>query len=133
MFTGGVCGSTALFGQRPIEVATVPDLVKQVLDQGADVNARDNQGSTALISAVEFGNPAVVKILLDRGADPEARGRYNYTALMCAKLLGRAQIVNLLAAREQSARLKPATAKNATGGIANDDDHIADAAARTKT
>ena len=43
-----------------------------LLDNGAKVNARNGDGSTALHSAAFMGRPEVVRLLLDRGADADA-------------------------------------------------------------
>ena len=48
------------------------ELVKHLLSKGADLNARDKEGATALNRAVEQGNVEVVRILLENGADIEA-------------------------------------------------------------
>lgn len=50
------------------------EVVRYLLDQGADVNAREQFGDTALIEAVFNGQSAAVKELLFRGADPNAIG-----------------------------------------------------------
>ena len=47
-------------------------LLKHVLSKGADVDARDQEGATALNRAVEQDDLEVVKILLENGADIEA-------------------------------------------------------------
>lgn len=44
-------------------------VVRYLLDEGADVNARENRGSTALIEAAYNGHTDVIKELLLRGAD----------------------------------------------------------------
>jgi ankyrin repeat protein len=48
------------------------DVVRYLLDQGADVNARDDRGRTALIEATFYGNAGVIKELVLRGADINA-------------------------------------------------------------
>jgi ankyrin repeat protein len=58
------------------------ELVKTLLDKGADVNARDNRGKTALMSAVWGGDLKVVQLLLDWGADANAKTIGGRTALM---------------------------------------------------
>ena len=45
------------------------DAVRYLLDQGADVNARDARGRTALTEAAFYGNASVMKELILRGAD----------------------------------------------------------------
>ena len=46
--------------------------VRYLLDQGADVNARDNSGHNALAEATYFAQVPVIKELLARGADINA-------------------------------------------------------------
>jgi ankyrin repeat protein len=46
--------------------------VRYLLDQGADVNARDNAGNTALAEATYFAQIPVIKELLARGANINA-------------------------------------------------------------
>ncbi len=54
------------------------DTVKKMLDAGADVNAVDEYGQTALMLAAEslklYGKNKIVKILLERGADISIKG-----------------------------------------------------------
>ncbi len=45
------------------------EAVRYLLDQGADVNARDSRGRTALTEAAFYGNASVMKELILRGAD----------------------------------------------------------------
>jgi hypothetical protein len=45
------------------------EVVRYLLDQGADVNAREKLGDTALTEATYYGRAAIVKELLFRGAD----------------------------------------------------------------
>ena len=49
------------------------ELARGLLDLGAVVDARDNDGWDALMYALHHGHPAVVTLLLDRGADPCSR------------------------------------------------------------
>ena len=46
---------------------------KWLLDNGAEVNALNADGSTALHSAAFMGQAEVVRLMLERGADPNAR------------------------------------------------------------
>jgi len=54
-------------GEEPEAV----EAVKMLLDLGADVNAVDNNGDTAMNGAAYNNYPLVVKLLAERGADPQ--------------------------------------------------------------
>lgn len=72
--------------------------VRASLDQGANVNAKDEDksGYTALMSAAMNGLTDVAKVLLDKGADVNIKDNYGGTALEYAALFGNADIVKLL-------------------------------------
>jgi ankyrin repeat protein len=57
---------------------------KLLLDKGAEVSARDEEGATPLIEAAGFGHVAIARILIERGADLEARTKNGSTALLAA-------------------------------------------------
>lgn len=48
-------------------------LVQELLDNGADVNARDKYTETALVEACRNGKVEIVRLLLQRGADVKAK------------------------------------------------------------
>jgi ankyrin repeat protein len=50
------------------------DVVRYLLDEGANVNARESSGSTPLAEAAYYGHVDVIKELLLRGADINAIG-----------------------------------------------------------
>ena len=72
------------------------DLIQILLERDADVNSRDNHGSTPLLLASEFGNPDVVQLLLDHNANMYLRDADGDTPLHCAALGGRLEVVRLL-------------------------------------
>jgi len=43
--------------------------VRLLLEQGADINARDRYGQTALMNAAHTGQLALVRLLIEKGAD----------------------------------------------------------------
>ena len=79
-----------------VEAAFRGDLatVEALLDQGADLEARDADGDTALIKA--FDHRPIVQCLVSRGADLNAQGKYGDTALMWASGQGSPAVVQFL-------------------------------------
>ena len=71
-------------------------LVQELLEKGADINAHDPNGKTALIVAVERGDLAVVKLLLRKGADTNAVDRDGNTALVRAYKRDALEIIEFL-------------------------------------
>ena len=67
-----------------------------LLAGGADVNAKDPDGWTALISACREGHSKVVKELLEAGADVQVKDKNGWTPLMWAAASGHHNIVDLL-------------------------------------
>ena len=72
------------------------DEVLMLLKMGADVNARDEDGKTALHNASQSGYTEIVRLLLDNGADVNAKDNYGRTALHNASESGYTEIVRLL-------------------------------------
>ncbi|MGB8848069.1 MAG: ankyrin repeat domain-containing protein, partial [Terracidiphilus sp.] len=66
-----------------IQAATNGDTaaVQQLLNKGADIEAKDAYGETALFEAARNGNTEVVTLLLNKGANIEAKDTYGETAL----------------------------------------------------
>ena len=58
--------------------------VKQLLENGADVNAGDKDDRTALMFAAGNGHKEVVELLIENGADVNAKNIMGKTALMSA-------------------------------------------------
>ena len=75
-------------------------LVCELLQQGADVGARDRSGDTPLHWAAWHGHLEVVKYLLSRGdVDANARDRWGNTPLHNAALKGHLEVVKYLLSR----------------------------------
>lgn len=61
-----------------------PRTIADLIDQGADVNMQDSDGTTALIVAIKQGNYQVVEYLLEHGADPNLSNNRGLTPLKIA-------------------------------------------------
>ena len=71
--------------------------IREQLDRGADANARDRHGQTALMLAAHAGHRDVVAILIERGADLDVTAKYRLSALMLAVISGHPEIARQLA------------------------------------
>ena len=78
-------------GNTPLILAAVAetghDYLAHLFDllkgRGADFNASNREGETALMAAAEAGEDDAVRLLLERGADPHRRDHRGRTAVAC--------------------------------------------------
>ena len=56
------------------------DVLALLLKNGADINAQDDMGYSALSEAVSVRSPESVKLLLNEGANPELKDKDGNTA-----------------------------------------------------
>ena len=77
-----------------------------LLQHGADVNAVNEQGFTALMMAAEVGDPALAELLLESGANPDLQDAQGRTALMFA-LSGDLQLQHSRISAERRAWVAP--------------------------
>lgn len=70
--------------------------VRALLSAGANVNAQDHKGNTALMAAAAYNNVRAVKVLLDAGADRTIKNKNGETALSIASNANYAEVVQLL-------------------------------------
>ena len=75
----------------------VPDLIEAALKGGVDINVKNGDGETPLVSAAKNkGRQKMVETLLAKGADPDSPDSGGRTALMHAAYQGRVEAVKLL-------------------------------------
>jgi ankyrin repeat protein len=72
-------------------------LVLECLGRGADVNARDRHGQTALMLAAHAGYREIVEILIAHRANLDITAKYGLSALMLAVVAEHVDVARLLA------------------------------------
>ena len=72
------------------------DMVRSFLDNGANIEVKNDAGATPLIFASAKGHSDVVKLLLERGAHVNARTSTGITPLIAGASAGNEAIVQLL-------------------------------------
>ena len=72
------------------------EIGKLLIDKKADLNIIDNQGTTALMYAVQFKNIEMIKLLLAHKADKNLTDKKGKTAFEYATFSENEEIINLL-------------------------------------
>lgn len=89
-----------LIDQTPLIIAAFngcTDIVKMLLDAGANIEHKNDQGENALISAAQEGNIDTVKLLLDAGADVNQTNTDGETALdLAIRLRQKKELIEIL-------------------------------------
>jgi ankyrin repeat protein len=73
-----------------------PEAIPLLLAHGAQINAADQSGLSALHAAAAMGRTAVVRLLVESGADPQQLTANGLTALSIAEAGGHAEIADFL-------------------------------------
>ena len=84
-------------------------MVQEFIDKGANVNAKDNSGFTALMLAAQKGKFEIFKKLYRLGATVDAKDKNDMTALMVASAKGYEDIVKFLCNNERDPDVNAAT------------------------
>jgi Ankyrin repeats (3 copies) len=79
--------------------------LNELLNQGAEINAGDRSGVTALMRAAYHGQLPVVRALLEHGADPNVSDRSGLNALLMARHAGHLEIIETLEAHGAQGRM----------------------------
>jgi ankyrin repeat protein len=92
--------SQSNYGRTPLHCAAWRNenqsVVELLLANGAEVNAQDIDGQTALMEAIKYGQETIAQLLLDHGANPRFKDRLGHTPLFMAVDLGQRVMVRLL-------------------------------------
>jgi ankyrin repeat protein len=91
-----------------LDATTAGDVerVYALLNAGADVDALDRYGQTALMNAAQRGDAAMVRALASRGANLNHTAKYRLTALMLAVINDHADVVRALVAAGADREMK---------------------------
>jgi ankyrin repeat protein len=73
-----------------------PDVAIALINAGADLNARNSDGNTALLRSACEGRPELTRVLIDAGAQLNIQNNDGYTALILARRRGHEDIAELL-------------------------------------
>jgi ankyrin repeat protein len=98
------------------DVATV----RALLRAGAEVDARDRHGQTALMLAAHRGYREMVEILVEGGADLNVTAKFSLSALMLAITAGHAEVARVLARAGADLRVTGSGAPGFAGKTAHD-------------
>lgn len=71
------------------------EVVKKLLDEGANVDHQDNRGRTPLMAATQQNNIPLAKMLIDAGADVNKRDNMLLTPYICAAANGFYEILEM--------------------------------------
>ncbi len=86
-------------GQSPLSVAAYnnqPDILKYLIESGADVSVASGSGSTPLHGAAYYGFLECVKLLVESGADVNIANRGGYTPIKSAVAGNDVEIIKFL-------------------------------------
>ena len=102
---GGQVLSTTDQGTTVLHLATHSELVKFLVEKGADIHARDNCRKTPLHVAAEKGQTETINYLLNQGADVNSRDTDGLLALYYALKEGHATTAKVLMDKGSNAML----------------------------
>lgn len=108
-------GAGGRYDQGFITAAADGDLevMRTLIQLGADVNSRDGSGKTALMWAIDNGHTSTARFLLDRGSVVDLQANDGWTALMFAARAGQVAVLRDLISRKADIALRDRTGRSA--------------------
>jgi ankyrin repeat protein len=70
--------------------------VRSLLEEGAQIDAKDSHSQTALMHAAHAGQLELVRLLVAHGTDLDVTAKYNLTALMLSLVARHPEIARIL-------------------------------------
>ncbi len=89
------------------------DVVKMLVDKGAEVNEKNLKEVSVLMAASQNGHSDVVRILIDKGAEVNMLNNNGVTALIVASSNGRKEVVQVLLDHHADTSIQTRTGKTA--------------------
>lgn len=92
-------GRERLLGATALMIACLAgqtEIVRDLLDHGADLEIRDNDGRTALMEACMAGHTDSVTMLVEKGANVHVESRHGTTPLLAACMSGQPEVVRVI-------------------------------------
>ena len=86
LYKGALVNAKAEYEMIPLHMATNnsnKEMISLLLENGADIEAKDHDGFTAIFHAIDSESLEMVKLLIERGADFEAQNTSLSTPLIC--------------------------------------------------
>ncbi len=94
--------------------------VRTLLAQGADIDARDHYGQTALMLAAHAGHHEIAGMLIAHNASLDVTAKFGLSALMLAIVAGHAKIAGMLSKAGADLSLRGSGAPGFAGKTAYD-------------
>jgi ankyrin repeat protein len=97
-------------GKTPLHTAAYAgkiDIVRLLIDRGADLNAATTAGSVPLHGAAINGHEAVIRLLVEKGAEVNVTNQGGYTPLTNAAIFGNVATIKFLL--DSGAKIEPTT------------------------
>ena len=92
-----------------------------LIENGADIEAKNRDGETALFEAVKYGKKEIVEMLIENGVDINVKNRDGETALFDAVLCEKNEIVKLIVESGADINVKNKYGKIAINYTADDE------------